>query len=117
MNPFIGWTKEMVENHNARISNHIPNGSARPAPILERPVRDEPLATPPVQETTGQRFLVRIVSYRKRLLDEDNLAEKYHIDLLRYAGILPSDTPGICKIEVSQQKSKKEYTRIEVLKL
>ena len=64
-----------------------------------------------------QRFHVRITSVRRRLIDEDNLVGKFHCDLLRYSGILPSDAPGICHIETMQRKAAKgeeETVEIEV---
>ncbi len=70
-----------------------------------------------VQGRAGVRFLVRIESVRSRLLDEDNLCEKYHVDLLRYSGVIPDDAPGKTKIEVSQRKAIKdedEHIVIEV---
>lgn len=68
-----------------------------------------------VQGRTGDRILVRIESVRKRLLDEDNLVSKYHTDLCRYSGLIPSDAPGVCKIETSQRKAEKgEAERTEI---
>ena len=110
-------SEEFINANSTTRLRPVPNGIARQTPVLECAARNDPLEKAPVQKAVGQRFLVRVTSFRKRLLDEDNLAEKYHVDLLRYAGILPQDTPGICKIEVSQQKSKKEFTRIEVMQL
>ena len=95
----------------------LPADHPRPAPKLEPTPRDEPLAAPQTQGRDRQRFLVRVTSVRKRLLDEDNLCEKYHVDLCRYAGIVPNDSPDKTKIEVSQRKAKKgeeERTVIEV---
>jgi hypothetical protein len=87
---------------------------------LERNSRPEPLATGQVQERSSQRFLVRVTSIRKRLLDEDNLCEKYHVDLCRYAGMLPGDEAGTTKIETTQRKALKaeeEQTIIEIFSL
>jgi len=87
---------------------------------LESDSRDAPLGEKKVQGRTGQKFHIRIKSFRKRLIDEDNLCAKYHTDLCRYAGILPDDAPGICKIEVSQVKTAKgetEKTLIEVFEI
>jgi hypothetical protein len=78
------------------------------------------LATGQVQERSSQRFLVRVTSIRKRLLDEDNLCEKYHVDLCRYAGMLPGDEAGTTKIETTQRKALKaeeEQTIIEIFSL
>lgn len=90
------------------------------APKLERPVGDAALGKKQVQRPASGRFLVRVTSVRSRLLDEDNLCEKYHVDCCRYAGFIPSDAPGTTKIEVSQEKAgkdKAEFTRIEIYQI
>ena len=90
---------------------------AAPSAIVECHPSHEPLATEEIQGSTGKGFFVRVTSYRSRLLDEDNLCEKYLVDLLRYCGVLPDDAPGVCKIEVGQTKTRKgeqEKTVIEV---
>lgn len=87
---------------------------------LEPDLGDAPLGPKKVQRPTGQRFLVRVVSYRKILLDEDNLCPKYAIDLCRYAGALPSDQAGTTKIQTTQIKTVKgeaERTLIEIYEL
>jgi hypothetical protein len=82
---------------------------------LERDPGDGTVGEVPVQKGLGRRFLVRVKSYRCRLLDEDNMCEKYHVDLCRYAGALPSDAPGTAKIEVTQEKvGPKEQERVEI---
>lgn len=92
----------------------------RQAAELERPARHEPLAAVEEKASHSGRFLVRVVSVRKRLLDEDNLCEKFHVDCLRYAGALPSDAPDTTHIETTQRKAGKgeaEHTLIEVFRL
>jgi hypothetical protein len=92
----------------------------RSAAKLERDSSDGDVAALQSQTALGGRFLVKIKSYRKRLLDEDNLCCKYIVDLLRYAGIISSDAPGTAKIEVSQEKvgpKEPERIRIEVFKV
>lgn len=87
---------------------------------LERHPGDGAVGALQVQAPASGRFLVRVTSFRKRLLDEDNLCEKYIVDCCRYAGLLASDGPGQTKIEVSQQKVGKgepEFTRVEIFKL
>ena len=87
---------------------------------LERAVGDATLGAAQVQATTRQRFFISVTAYRTRLLDEDNLCEKYHVDLCRYAGALPDDDPSQTKIEVRQIKAGKgeqERVEIEVWKL
>jgi hypothetical protein len=94
--------------------------SAGTPAVVERAACDATLAA---RETKGRhsgRYLVRVESVRSRLLDEDNLCAKYHVDCLRYAGILPSDAPGVAKIEVTQRrclKGEAEKVVIRVWKL
>src|SRR5262245_14699047 len=76
------------------------NRSARESAELEPTSRDA--SPPPVrtEEARSARYLVRFTDYRFRLLDEDNSCAKFHCDALRYCGLLPSDAPNRCKIEV-----------------
>lgn len=86
---------------------------------LEPNPRHGALGKAQVQKRTSEKFLVRVTSFRRRLLDYDNLCEKYHVDCCRYAGIVPSDDPTKTQIEVCQVKALKgeeEYTRVEVFK-
>jgi hypothetical protein len=94
-----------------------PRCAGSPAVVESNP-GDAPLATEEVQRPTRQRFLVRVTSVRKRLLDADNLCEKYHVDLCRYAGVIPDDSPDKVEIQVSQRKANKgeeEATIIEII--
>ena len=63
------------------------------------------------------RRRVTVTSYRVRLLDPDNLCIKYHIDGLRYAGVIRDDTTNDIELFVRQFKVKtrqEERTEIEV---
>lgn len=83
--------------------------------ILERYSGASSLGKKKDKGSDSVRFLVRVTSFRVRLLDEDNLCEKYHVDCCRYAGVLPDDAPEKTSIEVSQQKvSRKEDERITI---
>jgi hypothetical protein len=83
--------------------------------VVECPVGNGPLETPQVKEVHSGRYVVRVRSYRTILLDEDNLAEKYHVDACRYAGLIPSDAPDHTRIEVSQEKvTGKDQCRTEI---
>jgi hypothetical protein len=66
-----------------------------------------PLAAKEVQGSSRQRFLVRVESTRRRLLDTDNLCEKYLLDLCRYAGAIPGDSPAEIELETRQRKAGK----------
>jgi len=66
-----------------------------------------------------QRNLVRITSYRCRLLDPDNLAGgcKYAIDAIRKAKVIKDDREQDIRLEIFQVKTKtrkEEKTIIEV---
>lgn len=87
----------------------------RKAPILEPDMRHGALGEGETQEGHSGRVLVRVTSFRLRLLDEDNLCEKYHVDCCRYAGLLYGDDPSRAKIETGQVKvSEKEEERVEI---
>ncbi len=65
----------------------------------------------------SKRLLVRVTSVRLRLIDEDNLCEKYVVDCCRYAGLLPGDGPATTRIQATQRKVEKgesEHTLIEI---
>tara|TARA_R110000868_G_scaffold394400_1_gene665725 strand:- start:1510 stop:1917 length:408 start_codon:yes stop_codon:yes gene_type:complete len=87
-------------NHVVPIPTHNP----APASVVEHRHENEPLADDRAQAGHSGKHIVRVTSYRVRLLDEDNLCEKFHIDALRYSGILPSDAPDRTRIITSQEK-------------
>ena len=84
-------------------------------PVVEPDPRPRALVKIQAKEGSHGRFRVRVTSVRNRLLDEDNLCEKYVVDCCRYAGLIPGDAPGQTKIEVDQRKcAKGEEEHIEV---
>lgn len=84
----------------------LPHADLSPSPHakLERRPRPRALAKSKAQKGDSRRFFVRVISYRVRLLDEDNLCEKYGVDCLRYSGILPGDSAAEARIVTSQEK-------------
>ena len=85
--------------------------------VVESSPRNAPLEAKEVQRRADGRFLVRVTSVRKRLADEDGLCEKYVLDCCRYAGLIPDDSPELCKVETCQRKAEKgeeEHTIIEI---
>ena len=89
-----------------------------PPAAVERNFSHAPLEAKEVQRRTNGRFLVRVESVRKRLADEDGLCEKYVLDCCRYAGLIPDDSPELCKVETSQRKAAKgeeEHTQITII--
>lgn len=94
---------------------HVEN--PRTTPVVESNSRNAPLETKEVQGRADGRFLVSVTSVRKRLADEDGLCEKYVLDCCRYAGLIPDDSPELCKVETRQRKTEKgeaEHTIIEI---
>jgi len=88
-----------------------------PPPLVERREPDEPLAADLPQASHPGRYVVRVTAFCVRLLDEDNLCEKFHVDSLRYAGIIPGDSPDRCRIITTQKKvatKKEERTEIVI---
>lgn len=75
-----------------------------PAAEPQRSVSHESVAAPKGKAANPNRRLVRLTSYRLRLLDERNLTDKWFVDSLVYAGILYSDAPKDCQVEVEQCK-------------
>ncbi len=75
---------------------------------LERSARDGAVGKVEMERPARRRFLVRVTAVRTRLLDEDNLCEKYHVDLLRYAGVISGDEAGTTRIETRQRKAHKD---------
>jgi hypothetical protein len=100
-------------NHGTN-HHHNPRSPAE----LERCAQHAPLEADQLQARPPRLLLVRVTSVRKRLIDEDNLCEKFHIDCLRYAGLIPDDSPDKVRIETTQRKAGKdedERVIIEIL--
>lgn len=93
-----------------------------PSAQPERAVCNEPMATSPRKEESSRHYVIRITGFRKRILDPDNFSGgcKYVIDGLRYAGLIPDDTPEAIILETGQVKVKEagdERTEIVIEKL
>ena len=100
-----------------QLEDDLHTSNAGKVAVVESDTSHAPLEANKVKGQHRGRVLVRVTTRRKRLLDEDNLCEKYHVDLCRYAGVLSDDAPERTKIEVSQTKCRKgepEEITIEV---
>ncbi|MDB6117400.1 MAG: hypothetical protein JWO08_1181 [Verrucomicrobiaceae bacterium] len=92
-------------------------GGTRPDAKLERHPEHAALHSPPAEKGRPERFHIRFVSVRKRLIDPDNLSEKWLLDCLRFAQVIPGDEPEKITLETTQRKARKgeeEHTLIEV---
>lgn len=102
------WTPEQVVAYANKANRKLQGAQPEPA------VRHEPLAE---EERTPQgalRVVVRVKSFRARLLDPDNLCPKSLIDGLRYAGLIPGDRAEDIEYSVCQEKCRPEEERTEI---
>lgn len=117
--PSTSKPKPEPESSDAFYARHNLNALNHPSPshpILERDPWHGAMDAHEAQRGNPVRFLVRVTSFRRRLLDEDNLCEKYVVDCCRYSGLLPGDAPETTRIEVCQQKvSGEKDERTEVV--
>lgn len=101
-----------------RLNPHLDDTGTPPK--LERSAGDGALETPQTKGGNQGRVFVRVTSIRKRLLDPDNLCEKYHLDCCRYAGLLRDDTAAEISLKTDQRKARKgeeEHIEIEIMEL
>jgi hypothetical protein len=82
-------------------------GAKRKDSNLERNLGNAPLEEIEVQEADTGKYIVRVTSYRCRAVDSDGLCEKYHVDMVKYLGFIPDDSPEITEIITTQKKVKK----------
>lgn len=78
----------------------------------------EPMEASGRKESNAGRSVVRITSFRRRLLDKDNLygGVKFFVDSLRYAQLIPNDSVTDIELEVVQEKvQSEEEERTEIL--
>jgi hypothetical protein len=116
-----GFTREQIDAILAKpgysLADQLPREDRAPRaepPQLEHGASNEPLAAAPRKESDPRRFLVVVTDYRRRLLDDDNRNTKWHVDCLRYAGIIPGDSPKTTVIQSRQIQCKKGEERIEI---
>lgn len=88
--------------------------TSRPKPQhVDRETQDD---VAPREATYPGCVLVCVTSYRRRLLDDDNLLAKYFVDCCRYSGLIRNDCPGIARIVTKQERvSKKAQEGTEIV--
>jgi hypothetical protein len=90
---------------------------SRQTPELERPLGNAALGASEGKEAASGRVHIRFVSVRKRLLDPDNISEKWMLDALRYIGAIRGDEPDKITLETTQRKaarSEEEHTEVNI---
>lgn len=120
MNPHL--IRRLFKNPSASLlaANAHDYGNSDPDRPTQSPVPQPPVRNRPVGEKEGEggdptRVSVRIASYRRRLIDPDNLVPKYFVDACRYAGLIKDDTAEEIEFSVRQEKvATKEEERTEI---
>ena len=94
--------------------NHNTNNTGATSK-LEQDTRHGTLAEKPTETHSTGRVHIRFESVRKRLLDPDNICEKWTLDCLRYIGVIRGDEPDKITLETTQRKAEKgEEERTEI---
>lgn len=117
MNPILLGPSQCFANAGSGIHLMYDTHDQACCSVVEQALRHEPLAKAKGKESNSGRFRVLVTSYRRRLTDQDNLAPKFFIDCLRYAGVIPDDSPQAIDYSITQVKVRKkeeERTEIEV---
>ncbi len=103
-------------------ANLDPEDSGQSSVVEHNPFDGTKGENPREEKATG-KLHIRFTSVRKRLCDPDNLAVKWLLDALRYAGVIGDDSPDKISLEVTQRKARrkvpgepveKEHTVIEI---
>lgn len=94
------------------LENSSPPSPSKPEQIVQYKLGGEIQG----EKVNSGKVQIRIVSYRHRLLDEDDQCEKFFVDCCRYAGLIHSDSSDkACIPRSSQVKiNKGEQQRVEI---
>lgn len=105
------WTVDQLIRYAYKTKGQLPSPGIKPN------VRPGPVRKVPAAKESTPRFIVRVKSYRSKLLDPDNLCAKSLIDGLRYSGLIPGDGPDQVEVSLTQELCEKgqEGTEIEVI--
>lgn len=102
----------MTEEEYAKL---IKDRNARASTKPKHNPKHEPLEENGVKEANTIRPVVCITSFTTRLQDPDNTFAKYHIDSLRYSGVIKDDRAQDIELFVYQEKVKtKKEEKIEI---
>ena len=96
------WTPAELNAYEQR--RKINADSPAQSPLVKQALWHEPLGADEREKGDTGRVLVRFVSFRRRLIDPDNLTPKFFCDCLRYGGFIKDDTAEDVEIQTSQIK-------------
>lgn len=94
----------------AVLPNEGQGGDTKP----KRTLRNDTLAKAVSKKENSGRVHIVITQRRKRRIDPDNVINKWHIDCLRYAGVLSDDGEKDVTVSFKQEKGPVEETIIEL---
>lgn len=113
--------KRLFPNASAStLRANLSTDGAGPTAVVERSPKAKPLAANQIKAQGPERLRIVFVSVRKRLLDPDNVCEKWMLDALRFVGAICGDEPDKIALETTQRKARKgevEHTEITVYRL
>ncbi len=81
------------------------------SPIMEHSAGNGGEGEDTREEAATGRLHIRFISVRQRQCDPDNLAVKWLLDALRYAGIIRDDSPDKISLEVTQRRCRRRYDK------
>ena len=109
--------RKLFPNASASLFKANKAGSELPSAKPQYHAQLQPLAAADKEKGNSAPCKVSIISYRRRLLDIDNLygGVKWFVDALRYEGVIRDDDPESIALTVSQVKVKtKQEQRTEI---
>lgn len=107
------WTREQLL---AYATKQASAGRKAPCTKPKQIVQDAPVAKVERKTLYTGRVLISIISYRRRLCDEDGLIGKWFLDAARYACLVRDDSPEFVSYNISQVKVEaKEEERTEII--
>ena len=111
--------RRLFPNASASLFRANKAGRELPSAKPERHVKHEPLAAADKEKGDAAPCKVSIISYRRRLLDIDNLygGVKWFVDALRYEGVIRDDDPQSITLHVSQVKVKTKQEQVTVIEI
>ena len=91
-------------------------GDLPPVPVAKPSPRNGTLAAPTCPPRFTSRVLVRVTSYRVRLVDPDNIFCKWMVDALRHSRVIRDDRAGDIQFQPAQEKvATRKEGRTEIL--
>jgi len=100
----LGWTQDKDGNLTAPKKSTNKAGGISPGAEPEQDPGGEALGPDEREEINKVRRIVRITSYRRRLIDGDNLFTKHFTDSIATSGLIVADSVEWARVENHQVK-------------